>query len=75
MVKDRCPAHPLRLASKLVLCHLQDAVFCTVAAVLHLGNLTFVDAGDEAAAVEAGTEEHLEGEWRGITLLRLCRAD
>ena len=43
----------------------QDAVFRTVAAVLHLGNVTFVDAGDEAAAVEGGAEEHLEGEWGG----------
>lgn len=40
-------------------------MFRTVAAVLHLGNVTFVDGGDEAAAVEAGAEEHLEGEWGG----------
>ena len=37
----------------------QDAVFAAVAAVLHLGNVAFVDGGDEAAAVAPAAEEHL----------------
>ena len=35
----------------------QDAVFRTVAAVLHLGNITFEDDGNEAAKVSAGDAE------------------
>ena len=37
----------------------QDAVFRAVAAVLHLGNVAFADAGDEASGVEPAAEEHL----------------
>lgn len=40
----------------------QDAVFRTVAAVLHLGNVAFVEAaadGADASAVDPATEEHL----------------
>ena len=41
-------------------------MFRTVAAVLHLGNVAFEEAGDDGSAVEAGAEEHLEGErWGG----------
>lgn len=35
----------------------QDAVFRTVAAVLHLGNIVFEDDGNEAARVVAGDGE------------------
>ena len=38
----------------------QDAIFATVAGVLHLGNVAFQEGPDESSAVTAAAQQHLQ---------------
>lgn len=60
----------------------REAVFATVAAVLHLGNVSFVEGkeSDSSAVAPGAAQEHLQaagkessGQTTNIAVLRLCR--